>query len=195
MRRTLVVLVLFIVAASGCSKKELASTEADTQPDTEEQTSAKPDGAADSAVAETEHYHPKGKLPSKHTMAVLEKARASLPFADKKDFEEQKKGFIAAPSYMKIMADAGHVAWDMDRFQWVLEGEDFDSIHPSLERQAKLNMNYGLYEVIPGFYQVRGFDLANITFVKGKTGWIVFDPANRPGNGAGGQGARRRASG
>ena len=123
------------------------------------------------------HYHPKGKLPSKHTMAVLEKARASLPFADKQDFEEQKKGFIAAPSYMKIMADAGHVAWDMDRFQWVLEDEDFDSIHPSLERQAKLNMNYGLYEVIPGFYQVRGFDLANITFVRGKTGWIVFDPA------------------
>jgi alkyl sulfatase BDS1-like metallo-beta-lactamase superfamily hydrolase len=50
---------------------------------------------------------------------------------------------------MKIMADAGHVAWDMDRFQWVLESEDFDSIHPSLVRQSKLNMNYGLYEVGP----------------------------------------------
>ncbi|MGB8332051.1 MAG: alkyl sulfatase dimerization domain-containing protein, partial [Polyangiales bacterium] len=53
---------------------------------------------------------------------------------------------------------------------------NFESVHPSLERQSKLNMNYGLYEVIPGFYQVRGFDLANVTFVKGKTGWIVFDP-------------------
>ncbi|MBW2720102.1 MAG: MBL fold metallo-hydrolase, partial [Deltaproteobacteria bacterium] len=157
---------LFIIAASGCAQKEQAPTEADTPPEPEEQTSAKPDG----------HYHPKGKSPSKHTIAVIEKARASLPFADKRDFEEQKKGFIAAPSYMKIMADAGHVAWDMDRFQWVLESEDFDSIHPSLVRQSKLNMNYGLYEVIPGFYQVRGFDLANITFVKGKTGWIVFDP-------------------
>jgi alkyl sulfatase BDS1-like metallo-beta-lactamase superfamily hydrolase len=57
-----------------------------------------------------------------------------------------------------------------------LEGKDFQSIHPSLQRQAILNMNYGLYEVIPGIYQVRGFDLANITFIKGKTGWIVFDP-------------------
>jgi alkyl sulfatase BDS1-like metallo-beta-lactamase superfamily hydrolase len=166
MHRTLILVTLFIIAASGCAQKEQAPTEADTPPDTEEQTSAKPDG----------HYHAKGKAPSKYTIAVIEKARASLPFADKRDFEEQKKGFIAAPSYMKIMADAGHVAWDMDRWQWVLESEDFDSIHPSLVRQSKLNMNYGLYEVIPGFYQVRGFDLANITFVKGKTGWIVFDP-------------------
>jgi alkyl sulfatase BDS1-like metallo-beta-lactamase superfamily hydrolase len=131
---------------------------------------------AGAATAQTEHYHPKGKMPSKHTIAVIEQARSALPFSDKRDFEEQKKGFIAAPSYLKIMADAGHVAWDMERFQWVSEGKDFDSIHPSLERQSKLNMNYGLYEVIPGFYQVRGFDLANITFVRGKTGWIVFDP-------------------
>jgi alkyl sulfatase BDS1-like metallo-beta-lactamase superfamily hydrolase len=123
-----------------------------------------------------EHFDPKGKPPSKHTIAVIEEARSTLPFADKRDFEEQKKGFIAAPEYMKIMADAGHVAWDMERFQWMSEGENFDSVHPSLERQSKLNMNYGLYEVIPGFYQVRGFDLANITFVRGKTGWIVFDP-------------------
>jgi alkyl sulfatase BDS1-like metallo-beta-lactamase superfamily hydrolase len=122
------------------------------------------------------HFHPKGKAPSKPTMAVLEQARRTLPFSDQRDFEEQKRGFIAAPSYKKIMADAGNVAWDMERYDWLVEGENFESVHPSLERQAKLNMNYGLYEVIPGFYQVRGFDLANITFVKGKKGWIVFDP-------------------
>ena len=58
-----------------------------------------------------------------------------------------------------------------------LQGKDFDSIHPSLQRQAVLNMAYGLYEVVPGrIYQVRGFDLANISFIKGDTGWIVFDP-------------------
>jgi alkyl sulfatase BDS1-like metallo-beta-lactamase superfamily hydrolase len=74
------------------------------------------------------------------------------------------------------MADAGHVAWSMGRYAFLLEGKDYQSIHPSLQRQAVLNMNYGLYEVIPGIYQVRGFDLANITFVKSKTGWIVFDP-------------------
>lgn len=122
------------------------------------------------------HFDPKGKGPSKYTIAVLEEARKTLPLSDERDFEEQKKGFIAAPDYKKIMADAGNVAWDMERYDWLVEGENFPSMHPSLERQSKLNMNYGLYEVIPGFYQVRGFDLANITFVRGKTGWIVFDP-------------------
>lgn len=122
------------------------------------------------------HFDPKGKAPSKHTIAVLEEARASLPFADKRDFDEQKKGFIAAPATSTIMADAGHVAWDLERFNWLMESENFDSVHPSLVRQSTLNMNNGLYEVVPGFYQVRGFDLANVTFVKGKTGWIVFDP-------------------
>ena len=122
------------------------------------------------------HFDPKGKAPSKHTIAVLEEARASLPFADKRDFDEQKKGFMAAPATSTIKADAGHVAWDLERFNWLMESENFDSIHPSLVRQSKLNMNNGLYEVVPGFYQVRGFDLANVTFVKGKTGWIVFDP-------------------
>jgi alkyl sulfatase BDS1-like metallo-beta-lactamase superfamily hydrolase len=74
------------------------------------------------------------------------------------------------------MADAGHVAWDMERFQFLEKQKDFDSIHPSLVRQSVLNNNYGLYEVIPGIYQVRGFDLSDISFVRGKTGWIVIDP-------------------
>ena len=64
----------------------------------------------------------------------------------------------------------------MERFQFLDKQDEFDSIHPSLLRQSKLNNNYGLYEVIPGIYQVRGFDLSDISFVRGKTGWIVFDP-------------------
>jgi len=122
------------------------------------------------------HFDPKGKPPSKFTIAVLEQEKKSLPFADQRDFAEQKKGFIAPMKDLKIMADAGHVAWDMERFGFLNTGKDFDSVHPSLERQSVLNMNYGLYEVIPGIYQVRGFDLADISFVRGKTGWIVIDP-------------------
>ena len=129
-----------------------------------------------SAAASVDHFHPKGKPPSEHTIRVLQEARSGLPFADDRDFEEQQRGFIAAPESKKIMADAGHVAWDLERFDFLLESDDFESIHPSLVRQSKLNMNFGLYEVIPGIYQVRGFDLANMTFVEGDTGWIVFDP-------------------
>ena len=107
---------------------------------------------------------------------MLKQARGGLPFADQRDFEELKKGLIAPMKDLKIMADAGHVAWDMERFQFLDKQDEFDSIHPSLLRQSKLNNNYGLYEVIPGIYQVRGFDLSDISFVRGKTGWIVFDP-------------------
>lgn len=110
------------------------------------------------------HFHPKGKAPSKFTLEVLKKAKESLPFADQRDFEEQKKGLIAPMKDLKIMADAGHVAWDMERFQFLDTQDEFDSIHPSLVRQSVLNNNYGLYEVIPGIYQVRGFDLSDPTF-------------------------------
>ena len=123
------------------------------------------------------HFDARGKPPSKYTIDIQNQLRKSLPFTDKRDFEEMKKGFIAAPKYREIRADAGHVAWNIGKYDFLLkEGQSFDSIHPSLQRQALLNMNYGLYEVIPDVYQIRGYDLANITFIKGKTGWIIFDP-------------------
>ncbi len=121
------------------------------------------------------HFHPKGKAPSKFTKEVLRKAKASLPFGDKRDFEEQKKGLIAPMTELQIKNDAGNVAWDMKQFQFLDRQQEFESIHPSLQRIGQLNNNYGLYEVIPGIYQVRGFDLAQTTFVRGKAGWIVFD--------------------
>jgi len=127
-------------------------------------------------ATEGEHFHPKGKPPSKFTIELQKSHRASLPFEDQRDFEEVRRGFIAVPPYKQIMAEAGHVAWDMESYEFLLRDEEFDSIHPSLQRQAVLNMAYGLYEVVPGrIYQVRGFDLANISFIKGDTGWIVFD--------------------
>jgi alkyl sulfatase BDS1-like metallo-beta-lactamase superfamily hydrolase len=128
-------------------------------------------------AVKSQHFDPKGTLPSTYTIELRKGISATLPFSDKRDFDEAKKGFIAQPPYMKIMADAGNVAWDMSSYQWLLKDQDFLSIHPSLQRQAVLNMAYGLYEVVPDkIYQVRGYDLANITFIKGDTGWIIFDP-------------------
>ncbi len=135
------------------------------------------EAAPKTETAALEHFDPLGKAPSKFTIELREGLKATLPFEDQRDFEEAKKGFIAEPPFRKIMADAGHVAWDMESYDWLLSGKDFESINPSLQRQAILNMAYGLYEVLPDrIYQVRGFDLANITFIKGDTGWIIFDP-------------------
>ena len=123
------------------------------------------------------HFDAKGKMPSQFTIELQNGLRKSLPFEDKRDFDEAKKGFIAAPTYKQIMAEAGHVAWDMGSYEFLLTDKEYDTIHPSLQRQALLNMAYGLYEVIPDkIYQIRGYDLANITFIKGDKGWIVFDP-------------------
>jgi len=132
--------------------------------------------AADATTVAENHFHPKGKVPSRFTLEIFEQARQALPFSDRQDFEEWERGFIAAREDLQIMADAGNVAWDMERYQFLNEPEKINSVHPSLLRMSQLNMNYGLYEVIPGIYQVRGFDLAQITFIRGKTGWIVFDP-------------------
>ncbi len=128
--------------------------------------------------AAQEHFDPKGKLPSKFTVEFQEQMRDSLPFEDQRDFEESRKGLIAVPDYRQIKTEDGTVAWDIGSYEFLLEeGQDFDSIHPSLQRQAILNMNYGLYEILEGkIYQVRGFDLSNISFIRGDTGWIIFDP-------------------
>ncbi|WP_170439468.1 alkyl/aryl-sulfatase [Ruegeria arenilitoris] len=131
---------------------------------------------AQTATPAEGHFHPRGKAPTEHTLKILADAREALPFSDTRDFDEQARGFIAQMPEDTIMADAGNVAWDMASFRFFDEDKDWPSIHPSLQRISRLNQNYGLYEVVPGIYQVRGFDLSDISFVRGEKGWIVIDP-------------------
>ena len=142
--------------------------------------------ACSDAPDPSEHFDPKGKPPSEFTIRGQEALRQSLPLQDQRDFAEAAKGFIAAPDSRQILSAKGEVVWDIGAFDFLLEdhGEDddedngkgdFDSIHPSLQRQARLNMNFGLYELSDRIYQVRGFDLANLSLIQGDTGWIVFD--------------------
>lgn len=127
------------------------------------------------AQAQT-HFNAKGSAASDQTAAAQQDLRESLPFADERDFEESRRGLIAEPDYRQIRGAAGNLVWDMTRYDFLLDGQNHDSIHPSLQRQATLNMNYGLYEVVPDFmYQVRGYDLANMTLIRGDSGWILFD--------------------
>lgn len=111
--------------------------------------------------------------------AVIESAHrghlTALPFDDTADFTDADRGFIAALEPCVIKAADGRVVWDNDTYAF-LEGDAPPSVHPSLWRQSRLCAKQGLYEVVEGIYQVRGFDLSNITFVEGDTGVIVIDP-------------------
>ncbi|WP_285034408.1 alkyl sulfatase dimerization domain-containing protein [Mycolicibacterium sp. lyk4-40-TYG-92] len=100
---------------------------------------------------------------------------ASLPFGDTRDFEDADRGFIAALEPCIVTAGDGRVVWDNDSYNF-LNGDAPDSVHPSLWRQSQLCAKQGLYEVVPGIYQVRGLDLSNISFIEGDSGVIVIDP-------------------
>lgn len=99
----------------------------------------------------------------------------TLPFDDTRDFEDADRGFIAAQQPCVVKAADGRVVWDNDVYAF-LGGAAPTTVHPSLWRQSTLAAKQGLYEVVEGIYQVRGFDLSNITFVEGDTGGIVIDP-------------------
>ena len=91
------------------------------------------------------HFHPKGKQPSEHTLKIFEEAQQTLPFSDRWDFEEWERGFIARREDPKIMADAGNVAWDMERYLFQDEQEQLASVHPSIMSMSGLNKHYDRY--------------------------------------------------
>ncbi|MBO6542431.1 MAG: MBL fold metallo-hydrolase [Alphaproteobacteria bacterium] len=98
-----------------------------------------------------------------------------LPEDTGEDFELAHKGFIGTIPDAKVLNEAGHAVWDMSRFDFI-KGDAPDTVNPSLWRQAKLNAIHGLFKVTDRLYQVRNFDLSNITFIEGDTGYIVIDP-------------------
>ena len=99
----------------------------------------------------------------------------TLPFDDVADFEDARRGLIGRLDPCVIRASDGRVVWDNASYRF-LAGDAPDTVNPSLWRQSILVAMDGLFEVVPGIYQVRGFDLSNITFVEGETGLLVIDP-------------------
>ncbi|WP_405228061.1 alkyl/aryl-sulfatase [Lentisalinibacter sediminis] len=111
------------------------------------------------------------------TAATAESNRRVLdarPFDNERDFERARRGLIASVPELRV-GPAERPVWDMSAYEFLEEAE-FDSINPSLRRQARLNNIHGLFEVTEGVYQLRGFDLSNMTLIAGETGWIVVDP-------------------
>lgn len=97
-----------------------------------------------------------------------------LNLADPLDMADAQRGFIARPSG-QIRAEDGSVLKDFDAYGFI-QGEAPPTVNPSLWRHAKLNVQVGLFKVTQGVYQLRGFDIANMTLIEGKTGLIVVDP-------------------
>jgi len=144
--RKLISLMAFAVALSGCTET------VNTSPST---------AATDSTLSVITDVHPA-------TIAANKASVAELDFSDRRDYERAEKGFIAT-------FDKGIPNYDPNVYDF-LAGDAPDSVNPSLWRQSQLLAKHGLFEVTDGIYQVRSFDLSNVTFIEGETGWIVVDP-------------------
>ncbi|MDR7231834.1 alkyl sulfatase BDS1-like metallo-beta-lactamase superfamily hydrolase [Caulobacter sp. BE264] len=99
----------------------------------------------------------------------------TLPVNDRQDFDFADKGFLGTRTDPVIKRADGQAAWNLATYEF-LKAEPPATVNPSLWRQAQLLSKHGLYQVSERVYQVRGFDISNITFVRGDTGWIVIDP-------------------
>lgn len=97
-------------------------------------------------------------------------------FSDRTDFDNAQRGLIAVLEPAQIKAGDGRMVYDAEAFSAATTGECPDTVNPSLWRQAQLTGIHGLFEVTAGIYQIRGYDLSNMTLVEGETGVVVIDP-------------------
>ncbi|AZA57845.1 alkyl/aryl-sulfatase [Chryseobacterium shandongense] len=116
-----------------------------------------------------------GKSASNYTQKSNNALKNYLPFNDNTDFENAQKGLIATLRDGEIKDAGGNTSYSTKIFDF-LNAEAPSTANPSLWRQSRLNAINGLFKVAENIYQIRGFDLANMTLIKGKTGWIVIDP-------------------
>lgn len=98
-----------------------------------------------------------------------------LDFDDKREWECATRGLIAAPDHLEILDADGGVVWSQKAYEFVRDAEAPASANPSLWEDTRNNHAYGLFRVVDGIYQVRGYDMANLTLIEGKRGWIVYD--------------------
>jgi alkyl sulfatase BDS1-like metallo-beta-lactamase superfamily hydrolase len=117
------------------------------------------------------------KEATQHTVEVNSALYSKLDFEDTSEYENATKGLIAAPETLELKDADGNIVWSQKAYSFVDNYKKApDTVNPSLWENTKNNHAYGLFEVVEGIYQVRGYDMANLTVIEGETGWIVFDP-------------------
>ena len=110
------------------------------------------------------------------TQGLQRAVRETLPFHDTQDFEDAARGLVAALPEVEIKNAQGRPVWSLRDYAFLAGEEAPPTVNPSLWRQARLNMHHGLYQVTDRVYQVRGFDISNMTLIEGERGVIVIDP-------------------
>lgn len=126
------------------------------------------------------------KEASSFTITKNDQLKQYLNFDNQSDFDDASRGFIATWPEKTITDANGKVIWDFSKYDFIDQGKDTETINPSLLRQAKLNNLDGLFKVKDGIYQVRGFDLSVMSFIRGDDGWVVVDPLISPETAAAG---------
>jgi alkyl sulfatase BDS1-like metallo-beta-lactamase superfamily hydrolase len=110
------------------------------------------------------------------TAALNRAVLDALPFGDTQDFEDARRGFLGSLPVVEVTNERGRVTWSLEGYAFLADEEAPATVNPSLWRQARLNMNHGLFQVTDRIYQVRGFDISNMTLIEGDRGLIVIDP-------------------
>ncbi|CAN8072805.1 unnamed protein product [Agarophyton chilense] len=133
--------------------------------------------AMEDVQIEPRTFTPDMKDATQSTISCWNNVSNTLNFGDTSDYDHAQRGLLNTPSDLIIFQD-GQPVWDMKSYADFIKQntQSPQTVNPSLWRMSQLNMFYGLFEVTENIYQVRGYDLSNISFVKGSTGWIVFDP-------------------
>nr|WP_188419928.1 alkyl sulfatase dimerization domain-containing protein [Oxalicibacterium solurbis] len=110
------------------------------------------------------------------TKAANDKLLKELPFSDKTDFDNARRGLLAPLPQEMIKGDSGQLIWDPAKYGFVTDKAAPATVNPSLWRNSQLINISGLFEVVPGIYQVRNLDLSNMTIIEGKEGITIVDP-------------------
>ena len=113
--------------------------------------------------------------PTRFTVESNAVVAKSLPLTDARDFEDARRGFIATHENLVVRNADGREVWSIPDYAFI-QGESPGSVNPSLWRQAGLNNINGLFKVADRVYQVRGYDLSNMSIIEGDSGWIIVDP-------------------
>lgn len=118
------------------------------------------------------------KKATSHTIEYNQKFLGAhgLDENDKQDFQDAEKGFMATLKDPNIKNKEGRTVFDISAFDFTKDKPAPDTVNPSLWRVSQLNAKSGLFKVMDGIYQIRGFDLSNMTIIEGKEGLIIIDP-------------------